>query len=289
MSSVVGSSAAARAVVRACFVLMCTIALGAFAPRRAVVSSPRLYALDCGTIDVPDMSFFAGVRGERQRLPDPCFLVVHPRGILLWDAGLSDELATLPEGKAYMGFTFHVTRTLAAQLAEIGVAPEAVTYLGISHMHGDHVGNAPLFRRATLLLQRDEYHAAFGPTPSRYGLDTAAYASLRDNPAHELAGDTDLFGDGTVIIKRAAGHTPGHQALFVRLRRTGNVLLSGDAAHLTENWIYRRVPAFNFDSATSVRTIDDLAAFAKAEHAAVWIQHDPKQNAALRHAPAFYD
>jgi glyoxylase-like metal-dependent hydrolase (beta-lactamase superfamily II) len=120
-------------------------------------------------------------------------------------------------------------------------------------------------------------------------MDTAAFPTLRQNPLRELDGDADLFGDGTVIIKRAAGHTPGHQALFVRLRKSGNVLLSGDAAHLVDNWTHRRVPGFNFDSAQSVRTMGDLAAFATAEHAAVWIQHDPQQNAGRRHAPAFYD
>jgi glyoxylase-like metal-dependent hydrolase (beta-lactamase superfamily II) len=270
-------------------IVVCAIVLGAVASPRPPSPSPRLYALDCGTIDVPDMSFFAGVRGERQMLPDPCFLIVHPNGILLWDAGLSDELVRVPEGQLYMGFRFQVTRTLAAQLAEIGVAADAVTYLGISHLHADHVGNAALFPHATLLLQREEYHAAFGPTPARFGMDTAAFPTLRKNPLRELEGDTDLFGDGTVIIKRAPGHTPGHQALFVRLRKTGNVLLSGDAAHLVANWTYHRVPGFNFDSAQSVRTMGALAAFAKAEHAAVWIQHDPQQNAGRRHAPAFYD
>jgi glyoxylase-like metal-dependent hydrolase (beta-lactamase superfamily II) len=262
------------------------------AVRQPSSSSPplRLYALDCGTIEVRDMSFFAGVRGERQMLADPCFLIVHPKGMLLWDTGLPDELARMPEGKPVMDFiTFHVTRTLARQLEEIGVAADAVNYLGISHMHLDHVGNAPRFPRATLLLQREEYDAAFGPDPRRYGLDPSTYATLRSNPVRKLQGDMDVFGDGTVIIKRAPGHTPGHQALFVKLRTTGNVLLSGDAAHLTENWVHRRVPAFNHDSAQSVRTMDDLAAFAEAQHAAIWIQHDPTQSAGIRRAPAFYE
>jgi hypothetical protein len=106
-------------------IVMWVIALGAFASPRLPSPGPRLYALDCGTIDVPDMSVFAGVRGERQVLPDPCFLVVHPAGILLWDAGLSDELVRVPAGQLYMGFRFRVTRTLAAQLAEIGCCSRA--------------------------------------------------------------------------------------------------------------------------------------------------------------------
>lgn len=263
---------------------------GYTAPRSAPPPPLRLYVLDCGTIEVRDLSFFAGGRGDRGMLADPCYLVVHPQGLLLWDTGLPDELAGVPEGKRVMDIiTFHVTRPLSAQLAELGVRADAITYLGISHMHVDHLGNAPQFPRATLLLQREEYDAAFGHDPGRYGLDPSTYATLRSNPVRKLEGDTDLFGDGTVILKRAPGHTPGHQALFVKLRKTGNVLLSGDAAHLMETWVHRRVPAFNYDSAQSRKAMDALEAFRASQHAAIWIQHDSAQNAELRHAPAFYE
>lgn len=278
-------------MLRSFLAVLAAAVLAGCAARQPAPSQPlRLYVLDCGTIEVRDLSYFGGGKGERATLADPCFLVVHPRGTLLWETGLPDELVRTPEGKPVMDFiTFHVTRTLGAQLAEIGVSPGAITHLGVSHMHVDHVGNAPLFPRATLLLQREEYDAAFGPDPGKYGLDPSTYPTLRSNPVRKLDGDTDLFGDGTVVIKRAPGHTVGHQVLFVKLRKTGNVLLSGDAAHLTGNWVHRRVPAFNNDSAQSVKTMDDLAAFIEAHHSALWIQHDAKQNAGLRHAPAFYE
>ena len=46
-----------------------------------------------------------------------------------------------------------------------------------------------------------------------------------------LARDRDVFGDGSVTILSAPGHTPGHQSLLVLLTRTGALVLSGDAVH----------------------------------------------------------
>ena len=91
------------------------------------------------------------------------------------------------------------------------------------------------------------------------------------------------------MIKRALGHTPGHQALFVKLRNTGNILLSGDLVHFTDNWVNKRVPGFNFDQEQSLKTMNEMAEFIKVNHAQLWIQHDLEQNATIKHAPAYYD
>lgn len=255
-------------------------------------ANPRLYAFDCGHIDVLDISVFhPGVgKGEHKTLTDSCYLIVHPKGTLLWDTGLPDSLVALPEGKQLYGvFNMKVKNTLASQLKQIGVAPESITYMGISHMHGDHIGNANLFPKATLLMQKEEYEAAFGAEPGKFGFDPTGYPTLGANPNKLLQGDYDVFGDGSVVIKRTLGHTPGHQALFLRLAKTGNVLLSGDLVHFTENWEKRYVPGFNFDKPQSLKTMEEVAAFLKENNAQLWIQHDLEQNATIKHAPAFYD
>lgn len=161
----------------------------------------RLYVFNCGVIDVADISLFhPGVgKGEYKRLADSCYLIVHPKGTLMWDTGIPDVLINTPEGKTiYNVITLHVTKTLASQLQEIGYAPDSIQYLGISHMHGDHVGNANLFPHATLLMQQEEYAAAFGPEPTKYGFNPAGYPTLQANPVKLLEGDYDIFGDGTV-------------------------------------------------------------------------------------------
>lgn len=255
-------------------------------------SSPRLYAFNCGTIAVSDISIFSpGVDvGKKKTLTDSCYLVVHPKGVLMWDTGLSDEIAAMPGGKK-LSEKFHGTlkKTVAAQLKEAGYTPDQVTYLGLSHMHFDHTGNVGLFPKATLLMQKEELAAAFGADAAKYGNDAKNYPTLGSNPKQELSGDHDVFGDGSVVIKAAKGHTPGHQVLFVKLKKTGNVLLSGDLAHFTKNWDNRRVPSFNFDKDMSVKAMDEMAAFIKDNKAQFWIQHDLEQNQKIRHAPKFYD
>ncbi len=255
-------------------------------------TTPRLYVFDCGTVVVSDISIFSpGVDvGKKKTLTDSCYLVVHPKGALMWDTGMGDELAAISGGKK-VDATFHVSmnKTVASQLKDAGFTPDAVTHLGLSHMHFDHIGNVGLFPKATLLMQKEEFASAFGPDAAKFGNDTAKYPTLGANPKQELAGDHDVFGDGSVVIKRAIGHTPGHQTLFVKLKKTGNVMLSGDLAHFTKNWDKRRVPSFNFDKDLSVKAMNDMAAFMKENNAKFWIQHDLEQNLKIKHAPKFYD
>ncbi|MES2130219.1 MAG: N-acyl homoserine lactonase family protein [Pseudomonadota bacterium] len=256
------------------------------------VPALRLYVFDCGSIDVSDISLFSpGVNvGKSKKLTDSCYLVVHPKGTLMWDTGFNDELAKTPDGQK-VGGAFHITlkQTLTSQLKAVGYAPSDIAYLGISHTHFDHIGNVALFPKATLLMQKEELDSALGPDAAKYGHDPKDYPTLAANPAKPLGGDHDVFGDGSVVIKRAIGHTPGHQMLYLKLPKTGNVLLSGDLAHFTENWEQRRVPGFNFNKEQSTKAMDDAAAFLKAEQATLWIQHDLEQNAAIKHAPAYYE
>ena len=258
----------------------------------AAAASPRLYAFDCGTIAVSDISVFSpGVDvGKKKTLTDSCYLIVHPKGVLMWDTGLSDELAAMPNGKKLSeGFHGSLKKTLASQLQQAGFTPDAVTHLAVSHMHFDHIGNVGLFPKATLLMQKEELASAFGPDAAKFGNDPKNYPTLDANPKQALTADHDVFGDGSVTIKRAPGHTPGHQSLFVKLKKTGNVVLSGDLAHFTKNWENRRVPSFNFDKEMSVKAMNDMAAFIRENKAQFWIQHDLEQNKKIRRAPNFYD
>ncbi|WP_394829382.1 N-acyl homoserine lactonase family protein [Pendulispora albinea] len=268
------------------------------APASKMERGLRLYAFDCGEIDILDISFFhpeTGTgKGEKKKFAASCYLVVHPKGTLAWDAGLRDDLAKLPEGKTFVrnGKPFavqHVHKTLVAQYKEIGIDPGSIDFIGISHMHADHNGNANLFPKATLLMQKEEYEAAFGPEPAKFGFDPTNYPTLKDNPVKKLEGDFDVFGDGSVLIRRAIGHTPGHQTLFVKLPKTGNVLLSGDMVHFTENWKNHGIPAFNFDKKESLASIEKAEQFLTAHHATLWIQHDYEQNQTIRHAPGYYE
>src|SRR6476660_10408326 len=109
----------------------------------------KLYVLDCGQNIGKDQSRWSpGVNeGKPIEFSDNCYLIRHDKGLLLWDTGIPDSVAAMPDGMvvANGAITYRRARTLAAQLEQIGVKPADVTYLAVSHTHGDHVGNVLLF------------------------------------------------------------------------------------------------------------------------------------------------
>ncbi len=256
-------------------------------------ASLKVYAFECGQITVSNVSMFSPGHdeGQSKELTDSCFLVRHAKGTLMWDTGLSDALAAEPNGVTAGGglFQLKVKKTLASQLEEAGIEPAEVDYLAMSHLHSDHTGNAALFAGATWIVQRPEHDAAFGPEPARYRFDPASYAALQDGKTMVIDGDYDVFGDGSVVILAAPGHTPGHQVLFLDLAKNGPVVLSGDLFHFTKNRAYARVPAFNFDRAESLRSIDRVEGLIARTKATMWIQHDKEQMATIAHAPVFVE
>lgn len=250
----------------------------------------RIYVINCGENHVKDVSRWTpGVNvGKPHVFANHCYLIKHARGWMLWDTGNADRLAAMPNGMSVAGgaITAYMKKPLAESLKEIGVTPADIKHFAMSHAHGDHSGNANLFTAATLYAQRAEYDAMFGPEPQKYGFIPANFEKLRANPAMIVDGDFDVFGDGSVLLKAAPGHTPGHQVLVVRLPKTGPVMLSGDMVHLMHSWNFRVAPSFNFDVARSMATIDAMRAYAQQTGTQLWINHDMEQHAKIPKAPA---
>jgi N-acyl homoserine lactone hydrolase len=122
--------------------LLLAVAPGA-ARAESPVSTVRLYAIECGHMDVLDMGVFADTGeydGKSGPLAVTCYLIRHPMGTLLWDTGLSDKLAENKDGGAVGPFKLSVKTPLIDQLKTIGVTPADVTYLAFSHFHFDHTG-----------------------------------------------------------------------------------------------------------------------------------------------------
>ena len=241
----------------------------------------QLYILDGGSIEILDWSIYdpAASSGSRRTLADPVYLIVHERGTLVWDAGLSDLLAERDEPLIVDDHAiFHVTNSVQQQLAALGHPPDTIDFLALSHFHPDHVGNVGLFTGATLLSQRDEYAAAFCSEAVEHHYDPATYSVLRDRPVTLLEGDHYVFGDGTVVIKRLSGHTIGNQSLLVRLTHRGPVLISGDLSHSMESWETKAIPqVLNYDVAASARSLEAAALILQVEGAQLWVQHDNDQ------------
>jgi glyoxylase-like metal-dependent hydrolase (beta-lactamase superfamily II) len=254
----------------------------------------RLYVLYCGEGNAPDTARWTpGVAanvGKPITLSNSCYLIRHARGWMLWETGYSESIAGNAKGHptAVLHWYWRAPKSLTQQLADLGLTPDDISYVGFSHAHPDHIGNGSLFTRGTLLIQEPEYDFYLGPRGKPLAAP-ANYAKLRENPTTKLNGDHDVFGDGAVTILSSPGHTPGHQSLLVKLPKSGAVLLTGDAAHFRENWDTPRAPVQNYDKDATVTSLQKLKAVAAANNAQVWINHDAAQTATLRMSPAYYE
>jgi len=258
--------------------------------------SLRLYVLDCGKITGVGATAFGFKDGELATtdMVTPCFLIAHPRGTLVWDTGEITDSNVKTDGTPTKQGAFTVTRPLLPQLAAIGYTPADITYLALSHYHGDHVANANSFAGSTWIVQQVERDAMFAPKATdQKGPGAPAadlYGALKQSKVLLLKGeDHDVFGDGTVVIKFTPGHTPGHQSLFLKLAKTGPVLLSGDLYHYPEEMTLKRVPSFDFDKDQTAKSRAAMEDFVKKTGAQLWIQHDATAGAKRKIAPQYYD
>ena len=254
-------------------------------------ASVRLYVFDCGKLDIPDITPYQLTRAEiaTNVMSVPCFLIAHPRGTLMWDVGVVPDRLIPPGGTGTLRGYGTSTKKLETQLREIGYAPADITYLSLSHFHWDHVGNANLFAGATWLVSKAERDVMFSDPPSPR-TEPENFSALRTSRTTIIrTADYDVFGDGSVVIKSAPGHSPGHQVLFVRLARTGPIVLSGDLYHYPEERVLRKVPTTEFNREQSAASRAAVEAFLTRTRAQLWIEHDFISNAKLNKSPRYYE
>jgi N-acyl homoserine lactone hydrolase len=277
--------------------LQAVLALAALAPfalsqtRPKPPKSVRLYVFDNGVIKGLDPATFHLKREEiaTADMVVCSYLIVHPKGTLMWDTGAIPDAGLKADGSPVTQGRFTATRTLKSQLAAVGYTPKDITYFGLSHYHGDHTANANDFAGATWLVQQPERDAMFaekGPAITQ----RAQYIALKDSQTKILNGqDYDVFGDGTVVVKAAYGHTPGHQVLYLKLTKAGPILLSGDLYHYQEERNTDKTPTFEFDRDQSLASRAAIEAFIQKTGAQLWIEHDLANFNKQTKAPDYYE
>jgi N-acyl homoserine lactone hydrolase len=245
----------------------------------------KLYILNCGEGVAGDISRWSpGVNeGKSMDFVDSCYLIKHSEGWFLWDTGIPDAVAAMPNGLVPAdpkAVTWKRPKTLASQLEQLGVKPDDIKAMAVSHTHPDHIGNVEMFPRAVLYVQKAEYNWPGADNKPRF---------KPEHPVSLLEGDKDVFGDGSVVILSTPGHTPGHQSLQVKLPKTGEIVLSGDAVHFKSNWENRGVPVNNFSKEQTLASMERLSGVVTKDKAQLWINHDKAQRDTLKMAPGFYD
>jgi N-acyl homoserine lactone hydrolase len=254
-------------------------------------ASLRIYVFDNGAITGLDPGLFNFRREELREVDfvNASYLIVHPRGTLMFDAGAVPDSHFKGDGSAVVEGVVTATQPLLPQLAVAGYAPGDITYFALSHYHSDHTGNANAFAGATWIVQRAEREYMFADSPQGI-IQPETYAALR-NARTELLDDEDfdVFGDGTVVVMATPGHTPGHQVVAVKLANRGTVVLGGDLYHYPEERTTGRVPTFEFDAEKSRVSRARIERFLDDNDATLWIEHDIATHAALPKLPSYVD
>jgi len=250
--------------------------------------SMRMYVFDCATLKDRDPAAYGLTRQQvgSVDMSDPCFLIVHPKGTLLWETGLNDAIYDRPEG----GGAKHdkIDKSLRSQLAAIGYGPADITYLAMSHAHGDHSGNGNDYAGSTWIVQKAEFDFMFSPdVAATTSARPDQYIKLKDSKKIIIDGDYDVFGDATVTLILTPGHTPGHQCLLVRLPKTGPVLLTGDLYHFPGEREFHTFPQVS--NAQYVASRAKVEALIEKTGAQLWIQHDMIGNRKLKKSPQYYE
>ncbi len=252
----------------------------------------KLYTFSGGTVMVNNLELFSQdttYQGQSKEFADPYYVISHPKGTLMWDAGLPEGLVAAPEPITPPGGAFTISRndSVNNQLKLIGMTPDDIDYLALSHTHFDHSGHANAISNATWLVQDVEYDMITSDE-IRNSENAGLYEAIKSlKNVKKLNGDFDVFGDGSVIIKSMPGHTPGHQVLFLDMPENGPTLLTGDLYHLYENREHKRVPSFNFDVAQTLSSMDSFEAFAKEKNAKVYLQHQKEDFNKMPKAPKY--
>ena len=258
----------------------------------------RLYVFDCGVLKATTQGVeryhVTPAEVGETRMPVPCFLIAHPRGTLMWDVGvIPDSLVDAQSQGATSNVNptvaALVSRTLKSQLAQIGYSPADITYVAVSHAHIDHTANLNAFAGSTWLTRPAERDFMWAENNPR--VNPTFYTALKGSKVVVIEKDEhDVFGDGSVIMKAAPGHTPGHQVLIVRLASAGRVMLSGDLYHYPQERTFRRAPPDNeFSVEQSAASRGRIEEYLKTTKTQLWIEHDFNANATLKKAPAYYE
>jgi glyoxylase-like metal-dependent hydrolase (beta-lactamase superfamily II) len=257
----------------------------------------KLYRLDCGHSLANDESVWTPGEnvGRSIEFSSTCWLIKRGSEWVLWDTGVPQATLNDPKGWSTLPklIVYHLDKTITGQLAEVGLKTSDITYVALSHTHGDHIGNVALFPNSTILMQRVEYSwisSPDGPNDNVNQLKALA-RKLMGTPKQLrlLDGDTDVFGDGSVTLISTPGHTPGSQSLLVHLKNSGFIILSGDVVHLERNFEKDIVPSLNTDKAASIASMDRVRRMVATYQAKLFINHDKAQSDTLRLLPAFYD
>jgi glyoxylase-like metal-dependent hydrolase (beta-lactamase superfamily II) len=250
----------------------------------------QIFSMPCGFLEFDSKLFFPNLeKGEQFTIPVPSYLITHPQGNVVFDTGIHCQAIHDPIGRLGQIAKVFVPRTqpgqeIVEQLAKFKLTPKDISYVINSHFHFDHAGGNEFFPDSTILVQKEELGATRDPALLKKVLfDPKDYD--HDLHYHEIDGELDIFGDGSLVLFPTHGHTPGHQSLQVRISKSNTIVLTGDACYTQKNMDENLLPSIAFDEAEMYKSLATLRDLRDKRGATIIYGHDPRQWQEIPHAP----
>lgn len=272
----------------------------------------KIHILNCGYIRIHEDLLYGGgnvmtdfrkavMAPERKRVTLPVFsyLIEHPAGLFLVDAGWSREISpdgvydpkavrsVLPTHLAAM-YRPYVPKGMAVdeQLRSMGIRQEDIDAVLITHLDPDHVsGLRSVSRAKRLVISEDE---AYWSVRTKYrirqpeqlwdieGVERVFFRGHLLGPMNKAI---DITGDGSIMMVNMPGHTDGLCGVVVRTKERF-VILASDAAVSPRSWEMMEPPGFAADPALQFKTLRWVAKEANdTACAAVLCSHDKESKA----------
>ncbi|CAF1314645.1 unnamed protein product [Didymodactylos carnosus] len=261
-----------------------------------MTSVRRLYVMLCGFEIIPKTVSTRNL-GANIIMSEPisAYLLDTTEGWILIDTGLDETRVDDP----ILAQTYFVNRgwkpppvvlsvhRLRYQLSLLGLEPQMISRVILTHTHADHTGNLKYFRHAKIYIQRKEYEHSFRPQGE---LGCACIREDYDYPDidwHLMDGDWSVV-PGLDMIS-TPGHTPGHQSARVVLPSGNIFILPADAGDLLENFRDEILPGESVDDEAALKSIRLLNQLASEHNACLFLGHDPVFIQTIKLAPDYYD
>jgi N-acyl homoserine lactone hydrolase len=230
-------------------------------------------------------------REDTFELPVIATLLRHDQGNVLFDTGCNPEAATNPETRwggvaKVMTPIFQPEYTVIHQLPKVNLSASDIDLVICSHLHPDHCGCNEHFKRATIYCHAAELAAAKAEDGVKQGYLPQEWDQPQGFTTFES--QTDLFGDGRIVLIPMPGHTPGSTAALVGLDKDGTFLLAADAAPLEINLATGIAPKNSWNADLAATTLAEISKL-RAQGMQVVYGHDDAQWKALRTGTAFYE
>ena len=270
-----------------------------------MTATPRMFVLDLGRFHLDRSLLVArATQATRQNphrpaefveIPVLAYCIDHPDGRILYDTGCNPH-GPGPDGHWPEGLQNSFPYSggeecqLPNRLAQLGLGPDDIRHVVLSHLHFDHAGCVEFFRKSSLIVHEDELSAAMrnyalGPARSAYPwaeINRWAHLGLNWRPLAADEGDVEL-ADGVTVLNWGSGHAFGMLGLQVTLPDTGGVILTSDAIYCAENYGPPvRLPGIARDTLGAARTIERIRRRAERTRSQVWFGHDMAQFRTLR-------